>query len=170
MNIDQPNFRFNPGAYGDGRSFERSNDACDICHKPSVWKYSGSLYAAANPSVCARCIANGDLAKFLNDEHFSFHDIELDGANASLEIELLQRTPGVSCFNPFEWPVLNATPMVFIGYGEDAPILSDDGAQEAIETAFKELDWEFEPGEPTPYALVFKEIDGTRYRAVIDLD
>lgn len=170
MNIDQPNFRFNPGAYGEGRSFERSSEACDVCHQPSVWKYVGSIYATANPTVCARCIANGEVAKFLNEEHFSFHDIELDGADLSSETELLQRTPGVSCFNPFEWPVLSSIPLAFIGYGEDEPILKDGGAQEAIEAAFAAIDWEFKRGEPTPYAMVFREIDGGRYRAVIDLD
>ena len=87
-----------------------------------------------------------------------------------METELLQRTPGVACFNPYEWPVLDGKPLAFQGYGEDEAILKNADAQAAIKTAFDEEDWEFEPGTPTPYALVFKEIDGDRYKAVIDLD
>mgnify|MGYP003693076135 CR=1 FL=1 len=48
--------------------------------------------------------------------------------------------------------------------------LTNAGAQDAIKAAFDDLDWEFERGTPTPYALVFREIDGNRYRAAIDLD
>lgn len=168
MNDDQPHFRLNPGAYG--RSLEPSTDPCDACRRPCAWKYTGSLYSTKDPTICARCISDGSVAKFLNDERFSFHDIEIDNAAPALEIELLQRTPGVSCFNPFEWPVLDTKPLAFIGYGEDDVILKDRAAQDAIKAAFEELDWEYEPGTPTPYALVFREVDGDRYRAVIDLD
>jgi uncharacterized protein CbrC (UPF0167 family) len=120
MSNDQPYFRFNPGAYEEGRSFERSSDTCDVCLRPSVWKYTGGVYATEDPVVCARCIANGELGRFLGGKHFSLHDIEMNGAEPSLAKEILQRTPGSRA--------------------------------------------------PTSYALVFKEIDGERYRAVVDFD
>jgi hypothetical protein len=113
-------------------------------------------------------MANGKLAKFLDDEGFTLHDIEMSGAEPSLEKELLQRTPGVACYNPFEWPVLDAKPLAFVGYGDDQNLLDIVAVRSAIEAAFEEIGRRF--NGPTPYALVFKEVDGQRYRAVVDLD
>ena len=167
MSGDQPYFRFNPGAYEDGRSFERSSDVCEVCSRPCVWKYTGNIYAKEEPSVvCARCIANGELGKFLGD--FGLHDVDLSGAEPSLKMEVRQRTPGVACYNPFEWPVLDAKPLAFAGYGEDENLLDIAAVRSAIEAAFGEIGQKF--NGPTPYALVFKEIDGERYRAVVDFD
>ena len=53
MSDDQPYFRFNPGAYEDGRSFERSSDVCEVCSRPCVWKYTGGVYATEEP-CCLR--------------------------------------------------------------------------------------------------------------------
>jgi uncharacterized protein len=169
MSADQPYFRFNPGAYENGHSFERSSEVCEVCSRPCVWKYKGSVYIEEKPPVvCARCIANGELGRFLDDEHFSLHDIEMSGAEPSLKKEVLQRTPGVTCYNPFEWPVLDAKPLAFVGYGENQTLLDIAAVRSAIEAAFGEIGQKFDG--PTPYALVFKEIDGERYRAVIDFD
>src|SRR5688572_19811195 len=162
MSDDQPYFRFNPGAYGDGHSFERSSDVCDVCSRPCVWKYMGSVYATDRPVVCARCIANGELGRSLGEKHFSLHDIEMNGAEPSLKKEVLQRTPGVACYNPFELPVLDAKPLAFVGYGEDQDLLDIAAVRSAIEAAFAEIGRKFDA--PTSYALVFKEIDGERYR------
>ncbi|WP_298289491.1 hypothetical protein [Novosphingobium sp.] len=41
------------------------------------------------------------------------------------------------------------------------------GTRTAIEEAFGEFGWDY---GPTPYALIFKELHGDRYRVVIDLD
>jgi uncharacterized protein CbrC (UPF0167 family) len=168
MSGDQPYFRFNPGAYEEGRSFERSSDVCEVCSRPCVWEYTGGVYATENPIICARCIANGELGRFLGDEHFSLHDIMISGAEPGLEKEVLQRTPGVECYNAFAWPVLDAKPLAFVGYGEDQDLLDIVAVRSAIEAAFGEIGRKFVG--PTSYALVFKEIDGERYRAVVDLD
>jgi hypothetical protein len=53
-------------------------------------------------------------------------------------------------------------------YGEDQNLLDIVAARSAIEAAFGEIGSKFDG--PTSYALVFKEIDGERYRAVVDLD
>jgi len=169
MSDDQPYFRFNPGAYENGRSFERSSDVCDVCSRPCVWKYTGGIYTEEEPGVvCARCIANGELGRFLGDEHFSLHDIIISGAEPSLEKEVLQRTPGVASYNPFEWPVLDAKPLAFVGNGEDEDLLDIAAVRSAIEVAFAEIGRTF--NGPTSYALIFKEIEGERYRAVVDFD
>lgn len=165
---DQPVFRFNPVAYEDGHAFVRSDDDCDVCSCPCVWKYTGSIYALESPTVCARCIANGKLGDFFKDGHFSLHDIEINGSDSNLEEEVIQRTPGVACFNPYQWPVIESKPLAFVGYGENKDLIALSEVKHAIDEAFSEIGWKFEG--PTPYALIFKEIDGDLYRAVIDLD
>jgi len=54
---------------------------------------------------------------------------------------LLERTPGVACFNPFEWPVLDSMPMAFLGYGEDEGLLAIDAVRSAINETFAEVGW-----------------------------
>ena len=170
MTDDQPHFRFHPGAYLPRGSFEVSTDVCEVCARPCTWKYTGCVYIAGDdPLVCARCIADGRLAEaFFQDGHCSLHDINLTGADPALEDELLHRTPQVSSFNPYPWPVLDGTPLAFVGYGEDEDLIRLPEVRQAIDEEFKSVGWKFEG--PTPYALIFKELDGERYRAVLDLD
>jgi uncharacterized protein len=169
MSDDQPYFRFNPGAYEDGHSFERSSEVCDVCSRPCVWKYKGIVYTKEEPSVvCAQCIANGELGKLLGAKYFSLQDIGISGAEPSLEEEVLRRTPGVASYNAFDWPVLDGKPLAFVGYGEDEDLLDIAAVRSAIEAAFGEIGRKFDG--PTSYALVFKEIGGERYRAVVDFD
>lgn len=163
----RPEFRFNPVAYR--HSFEASEELCDLCRRPFVWKYTGLIYSAAeSPAVCARCIADGRLEAFFAGRNFQLHDVTLDGTDPALEDELLRRTPGIASFNAFGWPVLDGLPMAFVGYGEDEALIALPEVQAAIGEAFGELGWTFDG--PSPYALLFKELDGPRYRAVVDLD
>lgn len=169
MNERQPFFRFNPGAYRESRAFEQSDDICDVCSQTCDWKYVGNIYMGSDePTVCACCIANGRLGLFLKEE-FSFHDIQLDNAEPDLEQELQQRTPGVACFNPFDWPVMNGVPMAFLGYGEDKDLLAIDAVRSAINETYVEFGWP-ESSDPSPYLLIFKEVDGECYRVELDLD
>jgi uncharacterized protein CbrC (UPF0167 family) len=132
-----------------------------------VWEYVGVIYAVTTPTVCARCIADGRLGALLDDEKFALHDIQIVNADPALAQEVLQRTPGVACFNPFDWPVLDANPLAFMGYGEDEALIAVPAVRAAMESAFRKFGWEF---GPSPYALIFKELDGDRYKVVIDLD
>jgi uncharacterized protein len=173
MSVDErkPFFRFNPNSYERGDIFVACDIPCDICKRPCIWQYRGIIYAAGNiPEICAGCIADGSLGKFLNRPFFSLHDITIDDADPELENELMQRTPGVPCFNPFSWPVLDGKPLAFLSFGEDANsgIFQLPEVKQAIALAYAELGWD-DP-EPGPYILLFKEIDGDRYQAVIDLD
>jgi hypothetical protein len=167
MSSDQPHFRFNPGAYAEGRSFERSGEACHVCTKPCVWEYTGGIYALSEPRVCARCIAAGRLGSFLGDVAFALHDVLIEDAEPALAQELLQRTPGFACFNPFDWPVLDAKPLAFLGHGDEAGLFAIPDVRTAISEAFEPFGWDC---APSPYALIFKEIDGERYRVSVDLD
>lgn len=167
MSDDKPYFRFNPAAYRN--VFEESEERCDVCLRLCGWKYRGGIYMAGDcPTVCARCMADGRLAAFLGDARFQLNDRVEDGADPALEDEVLRRTPAVECFNPFEWPVLDGRPLAFVGYGEDEALIALPEVQAAIGEAFGALGWTFDG--PSPYALVFREIDGPRYVAVVDLD
>ena len=168
MSIRQPTFRFFPTAY-DEDVFVRTDDPCDICRQPSVWRYNGNIYVEGNePLTCAGCIAEGRLAAYLKPRDFALHDIELDQVDETLAEELVKRTPGVPCFNPFPWPVIDRVPLAFIGYGDDTRIWDNLEARAAIVAAFDELGDTCDG--PTPYALVFQTLDGGRYCAVLDFD
>ncbi|WP_380872459.1 CbrC family protein [Sphingomonas sp. DBB INV C78] len=167
MTADQPLFRFNPGAYDEKRSLKPSQEICEVCSKPCVWTYTGNIYSLTTPTVCARCIADGELEAFLRDDFFTLHDIEIDGADPSLEQELLKRTPGVACFNPFSWPVLDGIPLAFMGYGNEKDLIALPEVRAAMSEAFEGFGLKC---APSPYALIFKEVDGPRYRVVIDHD
>jgi hypothetical protein len=174
---EQPFFRFNPNAYMPGRAFERSDDACASCGLPCVWKYVGNIYGR-QATVCAGCIATGSAERVLTpkniphdiDFHFALHDIDFEdeALPSPLVDEVLRQTPGIACFNPYCWPCAGGMPMAFIGYGEDVALRNDPAALEATRQAFVELNWDSEG--PSAYALIFRELNGERVRAVIDLD
>lgn len=165
----RPFFRFYPGAYLPGGAFESSQEPCDVCGVACDWRYTGLIYAQDHPNVvCAACIASGRLRE-KTSARFSLHDSELDGAAPELEAELLQRTPGIACFNPFAWPVLDGVPLAFIGHGDDDDLQGDLAAKAAVAAAGEDCGAD-DIKMPTPYALVFKEVDGARYAAVIDYD
>jgi uncharacterized protein len=165
----QPFFRFNPNAYQPGRAFEATQESCEICHRPSIWKYTGNFYSQKRPIVCACCISDGSLEKALDDDWSGLHDISIEGADPELEHEVMCRTPGVACFNPYEWPVIDGIPMAFLLYGdEDSEFWNLPEIKEAVNTAFG--DWPWDGKKPGSYVLLFKQVDGTQYRAVIDPD
>jgi uncharacterized protein CbrC (UPF0167 family) len=168
MSDDKPHFRFHPDAYARG-TFRSSDQACDVCARPSVWLYDGSVYVAGEqPAVCARCIASGRLSAFL-DRRFGLHDSDLqDEVDEALEREVMQRTPGFSTFNAFTWPVLDGKPMVYVGHGDEDETWENPAAAAAIRKLYED---EGDPvEETTPYALVFRELDGPRHVAILDLD
>ena len=165
---DQPFFRFYPNAYAEGGPFKRSQELCDICDREAVWLYTGGIFMEGEePSVCARCMADGSLRRKLPKESFTLQDIALGGVGQALADEILTATPEVSCFNTFDWPAIDGVPLAYLGVGDDAALKGDRGAYAAIKAAFEEMGEE--DGHPS-HALVFKQIDGPAYVAVIDLD
>jgi uncharacterized protein len=168
MSDDKPFFRFHPDAYERG-AFIPSETTCDVCQRPSVWLYTGSIYIAGDPpAVCARCLASGALSAFCKGRHV-MHDADFDDEpKDALADEVMQRTPGFSTFNSFPWPVRKGKPMVFVGHGDEAATWNNPAAADAIRKLYKD------EGDPldgrTPYAIVFKELDGKRHVAIVDLD
>lgn len=163
---DQPHFRFNPRAYEPGRAFEASDKICGGCARPCVWEHSAGVYALKSVTLCARCVAAGGLERVLGGR-YSFHDGEVEDCDPALEVELLERTPGVACFNPFEWPAIDRVPLAFLGYGEEEALLAIPAVVDAMEAAFAEFGWD---ARPSPYAMIFRTLDGETYRVVVDLD
>ena len=164
----QPPFRFYPNAYAEGGPFKRSDQPCDLCERKAVWLYAGEIYLEDEPpSVCARCLASGALAKRLPPDSFVLQDIVLEGADKELATEILYATPNVASINPFEWPVLDGEPLAYVGIGDDASLKRNANAQRAIARAFADI------GEETghaSHALVFKRLEEDEYVAVIDMD
>ena len=168
MPDDKPFFRFHPGAYERG-SFIASERTCQVCRRASVWRYNASVHVAGDPPiVCARCVADGRLSAFCSGRHV-MHDADFteDIADVLAE-EVMQRTPGFSTFNAFEWPASRGKPMAYIGHGDEAATWENPAAARAIRKLYAD---EGDPLEgTTPYALVFREIDGTRHVAIMDHD
>lgn len=165
----QPFFRFNPNAYDDNGPFKASDAPCDVCTRESVWI---SQVVVPDISVCARCIANNDLGRFINKRHFILvGDITLSAAlDEEIKSELFLNTPCVSSYNPFEWQVLEGIPMAFVGYGEDKGLWKIPNAVRAMQAAWEEFYPDTVLDGPTSYLMVFKEVEGEKYTAIIDLD
>lgn len=170
MSADKPFFRFHPDAYARG-SFLASRDPCDVCGRSSVWLYHGSVYVAGKkPAVCARCVADGKLAAFLEGD-FGLHDADFDeDVDEALDAEVMQRTPGFSTFNAFTWPVLDGKPLVYVGHGDEDETWENPAAAAAIRKLYKDEGDPIPDEGTTPYAIVFRELDGPRYVAIMDLD
>ncbi|MEQ1492595.1 MAG: CbrC family protein [Terricaulis sp.] len=165
---DKPFFRFHPDAYEHG-VFEPSDEACSACARPCVWKYNQHIYALPPEpkAICARCIADGSVAKAVPDGDYGLHDFVLDGETCeALAIEVEQRTPGFATYNPFVWPVRNGVPLAFLGFGADEPLEGNAGVKAAIAKLSKEMENEVAPD----YALIFKTLDADEYVATLDLD
>jgi uncharacterized protein CbrC (UPF0167 family) len=169
MMTDKPHFRFHPGAYERG-AFVQSTTGCGVCGRPCVWLYDGMIYTAGGkPTVCARCIADGSLAGFLEGS-FGLHDADFhDDVDDDLAEEVMQRTPGFVTFNAFEWPVRDGKPLAFFGHAEEDIVWTTPEAAEAVRKLYRDEQDEELEGR-TSYAVVFKEVGGPRYVAALDLD
>ena len=166
---DKPYFRFFPKAYETEGVFNESIEICESCDKPSVWMYAGVIYTQGDPKVCARCIADGSLDAFLGKDKYGFQDTHLPNVDTELSSEVLQRTPGVACFNPVDWPIINCKPLAFFGYGDSDETWETPEAVKAMKMKWQEYAGEELDGK-TSYLLVFREIDGPKFVATLDLD
>ncbi|MFN0023665.1 MAG: CbrC family protein [Parvularculaceae bacterium] len=165
---DKPFFRFHPDAYEHG-VLEPSEETCSACGKPCTWKYNQHIYALPpDPkAICARCIADGNVAKAVPEGDYGLHDCEFDGETSdSLATEVEQRTPGFATFNPFVWPVRNGVPLAFLGFGADESLRGIRDVEAAIAKLAEEMNGEIAPD----YAMIFKTLDGGEYVATLDID
>lgn len=166
---DQPAFRFHPDAYEHG-CFEASEQACAACGRPCVWKYTQHIYALPPEptAICARCIADGAVAKAVTDGDYGLHDFSFDAEpEAALADEVERRTPGFATYNPFVWPVRNGSPLVFLGFGADANLGDVAPVKAAVATLATEMGVdEINAAD----ALIFRTLDGEAYVATLDLD
>jgi uncharacterized protein len=167
-NTDQPYFRFVPSAYENELCFTSSQQQCEICEKPCVWRYTGNVYAVNDPEIlCARCIADGRLGKHFGSESFGLHDSDVGASRAFWE-EINHRTPGIPTWNPIQWPVIEGIPLAFVAVGETKQFPTGADVDDAVAKAWQKI--EHENLGPINYVLLFKQIDGPQYRAIIDFD
>lgn len=158
-------FRFHPTAFTPGRAFEQVDGPCQVCGRATRWRYTGPFYARRTAHPCPECIAEGRVATYVGDANFTFHDTDLREIHPQWREELLRRTPGFATFNPFSWPAKDGVPLAFVGYGDDVELLRNDRVRAAMNEAFEdELDG------PSPYGLVFSDLEGAHFRVVVDLD
>lgn len=170
----QPHFRFFPGAYEfgvDGEAvFKRHNGPCHCCGMRDIYAYQKRPYwiRRDEPVICAQCIADGRLGILIdNGDNYSMHDCQIEGVsddNPDIE-EIEQRTPGFATYNPFDWASIDGEPMAFMGYGDEEKWKYVGEARAAMCETYGGQD-----AYPSPYFLLFKELDGNRYRATLDLD
>jgi hypothetical protein len=103
-------------------------------------------------------LAGGDMAD--DKPFFRFHP----GAYERGSFMASERTCQV-CRRPSVW-LYNAS--VYVGHGDEAATWENPAAAKAIRKRYAD------EGDPlagaTPYALVFREVDGTRHVAIMDLD
>lgn len=165
---DRPYFRFVPGAFENNLCFERSDKKCDICAKACLWKYNGNIYAVNDPdTVCARCIADGNLAKHFGAETFGLHDMEVD-ISPPLWEEINHRTPGIPTYNAITWPVINGVPCAFVAAGDSSDFPRGSDVDAAVADAWRERGLGDQGA--LRYILLFRQMNGKDYRAVVDLD
>lgn len=165
----KPAFRFYPRAYDDG-VLKREGGPCEICRRAGAWMYQGAIYTRREDiQVCAQCIHEGRLLAHLGDSHFQLHDIEIEAVGVDLRDELLRRTPGVECFNPFNWPALRGMPLAFIGHGDALGLWDEPEPRAAMVDAWRARMAGALDG-PSPYLLVFRELGEGAWRAEVDLD
>ena len=180
----KPHFRFFPGCYEaewHGHNvFSKSSETCDVCGKRDIWRYNGTIYwtLPEETIVCAQCIFEERLAALVPEDQqadnsearlhaYSLHDTEVDEFDwrDPLAVEVRSRTPGFPIFNPFNWPTSGGVPLAFMGYGDEEKWKAVPEALAAMKEA--------NGGEdifPCPYLLLFKEVDGPLFKAVIDPD
>lgn len=166
---DKPAFRFHPDAYAH-QCFEPSDALCAACGRPCVWKYTQHIYALPPEpaAICARCIADGGVARAVPEGDYGLHDFSFDEEpSEALAVEVERRTPGFATYNPFVWPVRNGEPLAFLGFGADAPLAHEAKVKAAIAALAQEMGAdEIKPGD----ALIFRTLDGAAYVATLDLD
>lgn len=165
---DKPFFRFHPDAYEHG-VFEPSDAPCSACGKACVWQYTQHIYALPpDPdAICARCVADGNVAKAVPEGDYGLHDFSFDAEpSEALAAEVEQRTPGFATYNPFIWPVRDGAPLAFLGFGADANLAELIGVKLAIAALGQDMGGEIDPDS----ALIFKSLEGDVYVATLDLD
>jgi uncharacterized protein CbrC (UPF0167 family) len=164
----KPFFRFHPECYENG-TFKRTGETCVTCGESAQWIYDGSIYSACDKKrVCAPCISDANLKNLFGTDYW-LHDIEFSDEVGAYRMEVLQRTPGFPMFNPIVWPVQQNIPMSYLGVAEERRFWEDHNCQRAM------IDfWREETGDelngPTPYILVFRALDHTRFGFALDLD
>ncbi|MCC7064395.1 MAG: CbrC family protein [Planctomycetes bacterium] len=113
MSSALPKFRFHPEPLLSG-AIETSDAECGVCGQTRGFVYAGPCYVEDDfdAQLCPWCIADGSAHRKFG---VTFHELELP---PEIEVEVLdeieERTPGITSFNPVEWPVCCKAPMAYL--------------------------------------------------------
>ena len=108
-----PTFRFHPDPVQSG-AIEVSPSTCGACGRARGYAYCGPCYVEDefDAVVCPWCIADGSAFRRFG---VTFAEVEpKPGIDLAIAEEIEERTPGITSFNPVDWPVCCGVPMAYL--------------------------------------------------------
>lgn len=175
-----PTFRFHPDPVQSG-AFEASSATCGVCGRARGYAYTGPCYVEDefDAVLCPWCLADGSAFRRFG---VTFAEIEpKPGIDLAVAEEIEERTPGITSFNPIDWPVCCDAPMAYLEPAGHADIVARHAglaqslvaqlaadlevSRQEAETMFRSLD-----RDQSPCAHVFRCAACKRLRAEIDFD
>lgn len=115
-----PTFRYHPDPVATGSAVP-SQEPCDLCGRPAVLKYQGSIYGRQARVLCLRCIADGTAAARLGDPDGRPAEFTDVGWGVPKDVpptvveEVSQRTPGFIGWQQERWLYHCADAAAFLG-------------------------------------------------------
>lgn len=175
-----PTFRFHPDPVQSG-AVEASSDVCGACGKARGFVYTGPCYVEDDfdAALCPWCIADG---RAFDRFGVTFAEVApKPGFDLRLAEEIEERTPGLTTFNPIDWPVCCQTPMAYLEPAGHAELLARHADLAATLPATLAAAHGLPPGpaqelfaslqrDHAPCAHVFRCLRCATRRAVIDFD
>ena len=108
-----PHFRFHPDPLLSG-AVEPSTEPCGVCGQARGFVYTGNCYVEDEfeAQLCPWCIADGSAHRKFG---VTFNEVALaPGIDEAAADEIEERTPGLTCFNPIDWPTCCGAPMAYL--------------------------------------------------------
>ncbi|MBL8755243.1 MAG: CbrC family protein [Planctomycetes bacterium] len=175
-----PTFRFHPDPVQSG-AVEPSPEPCGCCGKARGHVYTGPCYVEDDfdAVLCPWCIADGSAFRRFG---VTFADIEPQpDFDPRIAAELEERTPGITTWNPIDWPACCKTPMAYLEPAGHAELTARHAELTAALPAWGATELDMTPDEATqlcqrlqrdhaPTAHVFRCLVCRRPRAVFDFD
>ena len=180
MSEPLPTFRFHPDPVLSG-AVEASPEACSCCGAARGYLYTGPCYVEDDfeAVLCPWCIADGSAFRRFG---VTFAEIEpRPGFDLRIADELEERTPGITTWNPIDWPVCCKGPMAYVEPVGHAELETRHAALAAALPAMVAAEFAIDAAEAeelclrlqrdhAPTAHVFRCLSCRRSQAVLDFD
>lgn len=175
-----PKFRFHPDPVLSG-AVEPSTNTCGACGQVRGFAYTGPCYVEDDfdAELCPWCIADGSAHRKFG---VTFHEVEPGpDIDEAVVDEIEERTPGLTSFNPVEWPTCCGAPMAYlepVGHAEirarhpdlQATLIPQLVAEMGIPRAEAQELFRSLHRDHSPCAHVFRCLTCPTSRAQIDFD